>query len=62
MSPDHEIRLGVGDNGPAVADVQQRLELLSFSPGMDPEGSYKDGTRAAVEAFQYIRDPARLAG
>jgi N-acetylmuramoyl-L-alanine amidase len=49
------VRLGVGDMGPAVADVQQRLELLGFSSGVDPDGSYGDGTRAAVEAFQYRR-------
>ena len=55
MSPGPEVRLGVGDHGPAVLDVQQRLELLGFSSGVDPEGSYGDGTRAAVEAFQYRR-------
>jgi N-acetylmuramoyl-L-alanine amidase len=55
VSPGPEVRLGVGDHGPAVLDVQQRLELLGFSSGVDPEGSYGDGTRAAVEAFQYRR-------
>jgi N-acetylmuramoyl-L-alanine amidase len=52
---EQDVRLGVGDMGPAVADVQQRLELLGFSSGVDPDGSYGDGTRAAVEAFQYRR-------
>jgi N-acetylmuramoyl-L-alanine amidase len=55
VSTDHEIRLGVGDHGPAVADVQRRLELLEFSTGVDRRGSYEHGTRAAVEAFQYRR-------
>ncbi len=55
MSQGPEVRLGIGDRGPAVLDVQQRLELLGFSSGMDPEGTYSDGTRAAVEAFQYRR-------
>jgi N-acetylmuramoyl-L-alanine amidase len=55
MSPGPEVRLGIGDHGPAVLDVQRRLELLGFSSGVDPEGTYADGTRAAVEAFQYRR-------
>ena len=55
MSPGPEVRLGIGDRGPAVLDVQQRLELLGFSSGVDPDGTYGDGTRAAVEAFQYRR-------
>ena len=55
MSPEQEIRLEVGDTGPATADVQRRLELLGFSIGIDPEGAYSAGTRAAIEAFQYRR-------
>lgn len=55
MTPVDEIRLGVGDHGPAVVDVQQRLEVLGFSTGVDPRGRYEHGTRAAVEAFQYRR-------
>ncbi len=55
MSPDGEIHLGIGDEGEAVADVQRRLAELGFSSGMDPEGSFREGTRAAVEAFQYRR-------
>lgn len=55
MSPDNEIHLGLGDTGQAVTDVQRRLAGLGFSPGIDPEGAYREGTRAAVEAFQYRR-------
>jgi N-acetylmuramoyl-L-alanine amidase len=49
------IRLGFGDAGRPVTDVQQRLERLGFSTAVDPRGTYRDGTRAAVEAFQYRR-------
>ncbi len=55
MSDGDKVWLEPGDEGPAVADVQQRLSQLGFSTGIDPEGSYHDGTRAAVEAFQYRR-------
>jgi N-acetylmuramoyl-L-alanine amidase len=55
VTPEQGIRLEVGDLGEAVIDVQRRLERLGFSKGIDPEGSYRDGTRAAVEAFQYRR-------
>jgi N-acetylmuramoyl-L-alanine amidase len=55
LSPTHEIRLAVGDSGPAVADVQRRLERLELSTGMDKKGSYQNGTRAALEAFQHRR-------
>ena len=53
--PDREIHLELGDEGEAVADVQRRLADLGLSPGVDPEGDFRDGTRAAVEAFQYRR-------
>jgi N-acetylmuramoyl-L-alanine amidase len=55
VSPRRQIRLEPGDDGPAVADVQRRLEALGFATGFDPGGSYQAGTRAAVEAFQYRR-------
>ena len=55
MSPDREIHLELGDDGEAVADVQRRLAELDFPPGVDPEGVFREGTRAAVEAFQYRR-------
>lgn len=55
MSQEGEIRLVVGNSGPPVADVQQRLEGLGFSIAVDTAGHYGAGTRAAVEAFQYRR-------
>lgn len=55
MSGSDEIRLSVGDVGEPVTDVQQRLDHLGFSVAVDPPGSYGDGTRAAVEAFQHRR-------
>jgi N-acetylmuramoyl-L-alanine amidase len=55
VSQDHEIRLVVGDSGPPVLDVQQRLERQGFSIAVDVAGHFGAGTRAAVEAFQYRR-------
>ena len=55
MSPDREIHLELGAVGEAVTDVQRRLADLDFSPGVDPEGAFREGTRAAIEAFQYRR-------
>jgi len=55
VSGSEEIRLSVGDAGEPVTDVQQRLDQLGFSVAVDPPGSYGDGTRAAVEAFQHRR-------
>ena len=48
--PGREIPLGVGDEGAAVADVQQRLDDLGFSAGVDPAG------------FVPGRDPGRRRG
>ena len=50
-----ELHLGLGSSGDAVSDVQRRLADLGFSPGLDEIGTYREGTRAAVEAFQYTR-------
>jgi len=55
VSGSEEIRLSVGDAGEPVTDVQQRLDQLGFSVAVDPPGSYGDGTRAAIEAFQHRR-------
>ncbi len=55
MKPEFTIPLSVGAEGPAVSDVQQRLEHLGFSSGIDGEGCFGQGTRAAIEAFQYRR-------
>jgi N-acetylmuramoyl-L-alanine amidase len=55
VSAGREIRLEPDDTGPAVADVQRRLEQQGLSSGIDAVGSYGVGTRAAVEAFQHRR-------
>ncbi len=55
MSPESEIHLQLGDEGDAVADIQRRLVELGFSPGVDSEGRFHEGTRAAIEAFQHRR-------
>jgi N-acetylmuramoyl-L-alanine amidase len=50
-----DLRLALGTEGPGVADLQHRLERLGVPRGIDPEGSFGLGTRAAVEAFQHRR-------
>jgi len=42
----------VGDQGPAVRDIQDRLAALGFEPGADPRAVFSEGTREAVTAFQ----------
>lgn len=42
----------VGDEGPAVRDIQDRLAALGFEPGADRRSVFGDGTAAAVTAFQ----------
>lgn len=42
----------VGDEGPAVRDIQDRLAALGFEPGADERSVFGDGTTAAVTAFQ----------
>lgn len=55
MHADQDVCLQLGDKGPAVADLQNRLDALGFSKGLDPEAYFEEGTRAAVEGFQYRR-------
>ncbi len=55
MSSGREIHLQLGDEGDAVTDVQRRLAELGLSPWVDGEGRFREGTRAAVEAFQHRR-------
>lgn len=48
--------LASGDQGPAVEDLQRRLNArLDPSPGLDIDGDYGDATRAAVVRFQRSR-------
>jgi N-acetylmuramoyl-L-alanine amidase len=47
--------LGLGDQGAAVTDLQQRLRGLDVPITPDAEGTFGPGTRAAVEAFQHRR-------
>lgn len=55
MSAGEQVWLDAGTSGPAVADIQQRLEHLGFSTGIDARAEFRAGTRAAVEAFQRRR-------
>ncbi len=55
MTPEGEIHLGIGAEGQAVADIQRRLADLDCPAGVDPVGCFREGTRAAVEVFQYRR-------
>jgi N-acetylmuramoyl-L-alanine amidase len=55
VTAEREIHLAIGATGEAVSDVQRRLDQLGFTSGVDPDGTYREGTRAAVEAFQYRR-------
>ena len=50
-----DLHLELGSTGDPVADVQRRLVDLGFSPGLDDIGAFREGTRAAIEAFQYTR-------
>jgi putative chitinase len=43
--------LRIGDTGPAVAELQKRLQAAGFSPGLI-DGDFGPGTQAAVIAFQ----------
>jgi N-acetylmuramoyl-L-alanine amidase len=42
----------VGDQGPAVRDIQDRLAALGFEPGDDTRAEFADGTHRAVVEFQ----------
>jgi len=42
----------VGDEGPAVRDIQDRLAALGFEPGADARAVFSGGTEEAVRAFQ----------
>lgn len=42
----------VGDEGPAVRDIQDRLAALGFEANGDERGCFENGTRTAVLGFQ----------
>ncbi|HZD22000.1 MAG TPA: peptidoglycan-binding protein [Acidimicrobiia bacterium] len=42
----------VGDEGPAIRDIQDRLAALGFEPNRDTRSVFGDGTRQAVTKFQ----------
>lgn len=42
----------LGDQGPAVRDIQDRLAALGFESGDDQRGVFGEGTREAVVSFQ----------
>jgi N-acetylmuramoyl-L-alanine amidase len=42
----------LGDTGPAVGDIQDRLAALDYRCEPDERSSFGDGTREAVKAFQ----------
>jgi N-acetylmuramoyl-L-alanine amidase len=45
----------VGDEGPAVRDIQDRLADLGFGPDADQRGVFGAGTEEAVSAFQKVK-------
>jgi D-alanyl-D-alanine carboxypeptidase (penicillin-binding protein 5/6) len=56
IAPKSEPSLAPGDHGPAVEDLQRRLNArLEPSPALDLDGVYGDATRAAVTHFQRAR-------
>lgn len=42
----------LGDDGPPVRDIQDRLAALGHDSNGDPRGRFEDGTRGAVISFQ----------
>lgn len=54
----------LGDEGPAVRDIQDRLEALGFDAGDDARAQFGAGTEKAVVAFQRDRglDPDGIVG
>jgi N-acetylmuramoyl-L-alanine amidase len=47
--------LAIGDRGPAVSDVQERLTAILPGAPVDPDGIFGPATRASVQAFQRLR-------
>ena len=55
MSPDREIHLELGDKGQAWPTSSVASPSWGSPPGSTSQGTFREGTRAAVEAFQYRR-------
>lgn len=54
----------VGDQGPAVRDIQDRLAALGFDPSADERAEFAEGTRKAVAGFQKAKglEPDGIVG
>ena len=54
----------VGDQGPAVRDIQDRLAALGFGAPHDERAAFGESTKSAVRAFQKARglDPDGIVG
>ena len=54
----------VGDEGPAVRDIQDRLAALGFDPAPDDRATFGAGTVEAVQSFQKAKglDPDGIVG
>jgi len=54
----------VGDRGPAIRDIQDRLAALGFETGDDVRAEFSEGTRGAVIQFQRAKglDPDGIVG
>jgi N-acetylmuramoyl-L-alanine amidase len=54
----------LGDQGPAVRDIQDRLAALGFDPEPDQRAEFGEGTRLAVAGFQKAKglEPDGIVG
>jgi len=55
-----DLGLGLGDEGEAVAELQQ--DLAAFGYGVEVTGTYGQGLESVVEAFQRHFRPERIDG
>ncbi|MGH8945912.1 MAG: peptidoglycan-binding protein, partial [Acidimicrobiia bacterium] len=54
----------LGDQGPPVRDIQDRLDALGFDPAPDQRAEFGEGTRLAVAGFQRAKglEPDGIVG
>lgn len=54
----------IGDEGPAVRDIQDRLAALGFDPSPDPRAEFAEATQKAVSEFQRAKglEPDGIVG